>query len=138
MGAAQSLLPTALSLAIVAALVASTVRAFFGEPPNRRWLPVAPLAVGAAVVLLAAVVVGLNFGRADVAALLAAVGTECACAAGWISRFEDHRGGDEPDEDDCGPPSPPVDWDALERELRARAGTARQEAPRPRELATID
>jgi hypothetical protein len=123
--------PNALSIGLLALMVASTVRAFAGEPPAARVPRVAPMAAAAAAaaLLLAAVVVGYYYRELTVAALLAAVAVEIGCFAGWSSRADDGRGGSGgPDEDEPVEP-PPFDWEEFARQLREHATRSREAEP---------
>jgi hypothetical protein len=121
--------PNAVSIGLLALMVASTVRAFAGEPPAARVTRPAPLATAAAAFLLAAVVVGYYYRELTVAALLTALAVEIGCVAGWVSRADDGRGGGGgPDEGKPVEP-PPFDWEEFARQLREHATRSREAEP---------
>ena len=114
-----STLPKLVSIVLLCALMAASVRAFLGTPPKRRARFV-PLALAAAALAYAgAVVLGHTSDERAVAALLAAGGVLLSCLAGWYARAGDGGGGSGPeDEPPDEPPDDPVDWDRFERAFR--------------------
>jgi hypothetical protein len=102
--------PVVVQAVIVAAMLASMARAFFGPAPRETdgfaalsWM-VAGIALFAAALWAG--------GDASMRAVLAAVGVEATCVAGWWLRRRDDGGEVEPAPD---PPQPLLDWDAFDR-----------------------
>jgi hypothetical protein len=122
-------LPLLLKAAVATVLAISILRGFAGPPAPARHPAITRLMLLAAAALYVGATSTLLGGHEQLAAVLAMMGVEVACACAWLARARDDGGGGGGGgrRGDGGRPlpgGPGIDWEAFDR--------ARMEWERPR------